>query len=530
MDRNKNIAKAQDGNIEWDIVVIGGGASGLGIALDGLSRGLSVLLLEKHDFAKGTSSRSTKLLHGGVRYLAQGDLQLVLEALRERGRIMKNAPHVSRRQAFIIPLYSLWGQIKYGLGLKIYDLMAGKLRIGRSTLLSRKATLEQLPNVNPKGLKGGVKYYDGQFDDARLAINVAQTCDEMGGCLLNYASVSALLKDADGQVTGCRATDELSGQPFEVRGKAIVNATGVFADQVLRMDQPSARKSIVPSQGIHLTLDLSFLGSQQALMIPQTSDGRVLFGIPWHGQLIVGTTDTLVEQPSLEPEALEKEIRFILDTCAQYLVRPPKRSDVKAVFAGLRPLAAPKAEGASTKEISRSHKITLSESGLFSLIGGKWTTFRQMGEDTIDRIIQERGWNGAAGSQSASRAIHGHTTGDGRVPDGHWAVYGSDAAQIKALSKALQDGGQLLAQGYPYTKAEVVWMARHEMAIRVEDVLARRTRLLFLDAAAALSAAPKVARWLAEEQGQGPVWEEQEVLSFAQTAAAYQLNGRGKTS
>ncbi|NDE60949.1 MAG: FAD-dependent oxidoreductase, partial [Cyclobacteriaceae bacterium] len=359
MNRQQNFDRLKDKNKVWDLAVIGGGSSGLGVALDAVSRGLSVALFEKSDFAKGTSSRSTKLVHGGVRYLAQGNIGLVREALRERGRLLKNAPHLTRTQSFIIPIYSWWDRIQYTLGLKIYDWLSGSLSLGKSTFISKN-------------------------ENARLAIHVAQTVTDLGGCVLNYTKVTALIKSPEGKICGLTIQEEQSKEIVEIKAKMVVNATGVFADKVLQMDQPEARKTIQPSQGIHLVLDAPFLNGKDALMIPKTKDGRVLFVLPWHDKLIVGTTDTLREKAKLEPKALQQEINFILKTAKSYLSTPPRREDVRAIFAGLRPLARPKDGQSKTKEISRSHKILLSASGLLTLTGGKWTTFRKMGEDTVN--------------------------------------------------------------------------------------------------------------------------------------------------
>lgn len=520
MKREKKLKDIENKDKQWDLVVIGGGSSGLGVALDALSRGLSVVLLEKADFAKGTSSRSTKLLHGGVRYLAQGDIGLVIEALKERGLLMKNAPHVSRKQAFVIPIYSRWDQLKYGVGLRIYDLMAGNFRIGKSKWLTKKETIEKLPNIKKESLKGGVNYYDGQFDDARLALNIAQTCTDLGGIILNYMKVNSLTKDANGVINGVMVQDQIHQNRYTINAKAVVNATGVFTDKILKMDNPEAKKSITPSQGSHLVLDLSFLGGNDALMIPQTSDGRVLFGIPWNGKLVLGTTDTIRKSPKMEPTALESEIDFILETCAQYLVKPPKRSDVLSVYAGLRPLAAAE-EGAKTKEISRSHKVIVSESHLFSIIGGKWTTFRKMGEDTVDMIASVKGFK-IKNSNSEKIELHGfkHTASE----DCHLSVYGTDGDAIKDLIAKRPDLSERLHPNFPNIKAEVLWMVRNEMALKVEDVLARRIRILFLDAQAALEMAPVVAKIMGEELG----WEEDrlklELKEFKETANKYMIN------
>lgn len=521
MERNKNIQEIENKQKIWDLVVIGGGASGLGVALDALSRGLSVALVEKADFAKGTSSRSTKLLHGGVRYLAQGNVGLVLEALKERGLMMKNAPHVSSKQSFIIPIYTLWDKFKYNIGLRLYDLMAGSLRIGRSEWLSKKVVAQKLPTIKQEGLKGGVIYYDGQFDDARLALNIAQTCSDMGGCILNYMEVISLTKNENGIINGVKLHDLIGYGHYEVNAKAVVNATGVFADNILKMDNPEATHSIRPSQGAHLVLDLSFLGGRDALMIPQTSDGRVLFGIPWHGKLVLGTTDTLRSEPMLEPRALNQEIDFILETCAHYLVRKPTRKDVLSVYAGLRPLAAPKEEGAKTKEISRSHKISVAKSHLISIIGGKWTTFRKMGEDTLETLGKLKNLPLA---KSTSETIRLHGFPDGIPEDGHLSIYGSDASGIKDLIAQNPALGQRLHAQYPNTHAEVVWMVKNEMALQVEDVLARRMRILFLDAQAARDMAPAVAKIMRDELGLGQAWEQAQVEAFEQLSGKYLIH------
>ncbi|HSJ66509.1 MAG TPA: glycerol-3-phosphate dehydrogenase/oxidase [Anditalea sp.] len=503
----------------WDLAIIGGGASGLGVALDALSRGLSVLLVEKSDFAKGTSSRSTKLLHGGVRYLAQGDIGLVMEALKERGIIMKNAPHVSQRQSFVIPIYSFFDKLKYGAGLKIYDLMAGNFKMGWSQIISKEETLQKLPAINANGLKGGVLYYDGQFDDARLALNLAQTCGEMGGTILNYMKVSALTKDEKGNVNGLSLKDMITKQNYEIKAKSIVNATGVFADKVLKMDNLKAKKTLRPSQGAHIVLDISFLGGKDALMIPKTSDGRVLFGIPWHGKLIVGTTDTIRKNPKNEPAPLAREIDFILETCGEYMVKKPRKEDILSIFAGMRPLAAPAEEGAETKEISRSHKVTISDSNLVSIIGGKWTTFRKMGEDTVDAIEKLQGLN-LQNSRSSEIKIHGFRN---NTIEDHFSIYGSDADNIKQIILEQPDLGETLHPKYPYTKAEVVWMVRGEMALKVEDVLARRFRILFLDARSATEIAPIVAEIMAEEMNMDKEWIANETANFIQLAQKYIL-------
>lgn len=506
----------------WDLLIIGGGASGLGAAVDAAARGHSVLLLEQSDFAKGTSSRSTKLVHGGVRYLAQGDVALVLEALRERGLLMQNAPHLVRHLPFIIPSYTWWEGPFYTVGMKVYDAMAGRLGLGASSLLSRDEVLRAIPNLNPDGLRGGVSYFDGQFDDARLAIHLAMTAADRGATLINYVRVDGLLKDDAGMVAGVRATDQESGRHIDLHARAVINATGVFVDEVLRMDSPGAPPLVTPSQGVHLVLPADFLRGESAIMIPHTADGRVLFAVPWHGCIVVGTTDTPVASPSLEPRALDHEIEFILKTAALYLTRPPRRADVLSVFAGLRPLAAPDHEGAPTREISRSHRVLVSPSGLVSIVGGKWTTYRKMAQDLIDTAQTVAGLPERP-CPTANLAIHGASHPD-TTTHASYRNYGTDAAAIQALIDADPTLGQPLHARLPYSAAEVVWACQNEMARTVEDVLARRTRALLLDAHAAAEAAPRVADLMADALGRDPAWIQAQVATFTALAREYVLS------
>ena len=500
---------------QWDVLVIGGGATGLGIALDAASRGYATLLLEGSDFAKGTSSRSTKLVHGGVRYLAQGDIRLVYDALHERGLLLRNAAHLVKKQAFIIPCYSLFSKMKYLAGLKIYDWLSGRLSFGSSQVLSGEEVREQLPGISPEGLVGGIKYFDGQFDDARLAVNLAQTCAEKGGVVLNYVTVSGLLKQ-EGKISGVTALDKETGRTYELKSKVVVNATGVFVDAVLSMDQPGRPPLVRSSQGVHLVLPPSFLQGSSALMIPETEDGRVLFAVPWNGYLLAGTTDTPLDQHSLEPVALDKEIRFILQTLRQYLTRPPEEGDVCSVFAGLRPLAVPKKQKESTKEISRDHKLLVSPSGLITITGGKWTTYRKMAMETVDKVIEVGGLEPVpCGTESIP--IHGCMDAAGS----DFTQYGSDAARLRKWIDDDPGLGRPLTPGLSYTEAEVVWAVRHEMARTVEDVLARRLRLLFQDARAAIAAAPAVARLMRHELRYDASWEEEQVALFSKLALQY---------
>lgn len=503
---------------QWDLLVIGGGATGLGIALDAAVRGYKTLLVEQADFAKGTSSRSTKLVHGGVRYLAQGDIKLVREASIERGLLHRNAPHLVKDQTFIVPVYSLWSRLKYTIGLKLYDKISGKLSLGPSEFISRKETMEKLPGVRSKGLKGGVLYYDGQFDDARLAINLAQTIIEKGSEAINYMKVTGLHKNAEGQTDGASLLDTELNNVFSIKAKAVVNATGVFVDDILQMDKPGMEKSIRVSQGVHLVLNRSFFPSDHALMIPETSDGRVLFCVPWHGKVVVGTTDTPVAHASLEPVALEQEISFILDTAGEYLTVKPARKDVLSVFAGLRPLAAPQGGNQKTKEISRSHKIIVSGSKLFTILGGKWTTYRKMGEDMMNRVEKELQWPPKE-SATAALPVHGYTTGtDWNDP---FYFYGSDEAEVKTQENA--NSQKWLSETLQVHGRQVVWAVRHEMARTVEDVLSRRTRALLLDAKESRRIAPQVAAIMAAELGKDNAWIEMQVNAFNELSGKYLL-------
>ncbi len=505
---------------EWDIIVIGGGASGLGVALDALSRGFKTLLLEAVDFAKGTSSRSTKLVHGGVRYMAQGDIALVHEALHERGLLVQNAPHLVADLSFIIPNYSCWGGPFYTLGMKLYDLLAGRLSLGKSTHIDRAETLRRIPTLKPRKLKGGVCYHDAQFDDARLAVNLAQTCLQLGGIAINHFPVTGLIKDKSGRIAGVKALDDETQKPYDLYARSTVNATGVFVDDIHRMDQPQAQLMVKPSQGVHLVLDRSFLPGLDALMIPRTEDGRVLFAVPWHNRVLVGTTDTPLDTCSYEPVALETEINFILRTAGQYLVHQPRRSDVRSVFAGLRPLAAPRAGARQTKEISRSHKVWVSPSKLITLIGGKWTTFRKMGQDVVDRAIRE-GLIPGRDSQSEKQPIWGAAAHLDRSD--HLYVYGADRLALLDWVERDRRLGEKLHPSLEFLRVEVVWAVRNELARTPEDVLARRVRALFLDARAAVKIAPEVAGIIARELGRDKEWEKAQVADFTKTAQNYML-------
>lgn len=504
---------------DWDLIIVGGGATGLGAALEAVSRGYQTLLLEQHDFAKGTSSRSTKLVHGGVRYLAQGNIPLVMEALRERGFLKRNAPHLVKTQGFVIPCYSWWCVPFYTIGLTLYDLMAGRLGIGRSLPLSRKRTMEALPSVKKKGLKGGVRYYDCQFDDSRMAINLAQTILEKGGIVVNYMAVSELLKDG-GKVAGVLATDGETGKEYRLGARRVINATGVFVDRILQMDDPEAPELVRPSQGIHLVMDRRFLSGSDGLMIPRTSDGRVLFALPWHGEVVVGTTDVEKHEALLEPHAEEGEVQYILETAQRYLDPAPERGDVLSVFTGLRPLAAPSGEGRKTKEISRGHKIIVSKSGLVTIIGGKWTTYRIMGEDVVATAFREDRAR-LRGSVTRKLAVHGHCREvDLKDP---WYWYGSDRETLMEMSQK-NGSSALLSDRLSLLRAQVTWSVRYEMARTVEDFLARRSRALQLDARESIRIAPEVAALMARELGRDADWEKAQLEEYTALASTYLLS------
>jgi len=519
MNRVSMIKALEQSGLDYDIIVIGGGASGLGAALEAVSRGYQTILLEQDDFAKGTSSRSTKLVHGGVRYLAQGNISLVLEALKERGRLKKNAPHLVKDQAFVIPCYNWWCVPFYTIGLTLYDLMAGRLGIGRSVPLSARGARKALPALLTRRLRGGVRYFDCQFDDARLAVNLAQTVAEKGGVVINHMKVGGLILDGD-RVTGVKAEDQESGKKYDISASVVINATGVFVDNILKMENPEARDVVKPSQGIHLVLDQDFLKGEEALMIPRTSDGRVLFAVPWHNRVVVGTTDVEKQHAELEPLAEDVEVEYILETARLYMDHAPERSDVLAVFTGLRPLAAPAADGKKTKEISRGHKILISKGGLITLTGGKWTTYRKMAEDVVDSAAKQAELP-VRESQTPNLKIHGYKEGVDHSDPLYW--YGSDREHIDILIAEDPDLGTVVSDRVQLIKAQVVWAVRQEMARTLEDCLSRRIRALQLDARECIRITPEVASLMAAELGKDKAWESAQVESFTQLASMHLL-------
>ncbi len=533
MNRAAMVAQVCGRTEPWDIVVIGGGAPGAGVAGDAASRGISVLLLEREDFGKGTSGRSTKLVHGGVRYLEQGNVSLVMEALKERGILLQNAPHLVHDLPFVVPNYSWWETPFYGVGLKVYDLLAGKYGFGRSRILSPQETLQLLPNIRQDGLRGGVIYHDGQLDDARLLISLIATASDHGATVLNYASAVALTRDADGFVNGVQAIDRESGVKFTAAARVVVNAAGIFADEVRRLAEPDALPMLAPSQGVHLVFGRSFLRSDAAIMVPHTSDGRVLFAIPWHGHTLVGTTDTPIDEPSYEPAPLEDEIQFILETAAQYLSRPPRRSDILSAFVGIRPLVNAAGPGsARTSSLARDHTIHIDSAGLLTIVGGKWTTYRHMAEDTVNHAITLGRLNDAPCVTHTLR-IHGcvapaDSGSEIQLSHCDWdsdplRVYGAEAAAIRSLADSDPELARPLDTDLPIIGAQIVWAARQEMARTLDDVLARRTRALLLNAAAAARMAPEAATLLARELGRDAPWAAAQVATFLRLAAQYNV-------
>ena len=514
---------------EFDICIIGGGATGLGIAVDAASRGCKTILLEKYDFAKGTSSRSTKLVHGGVRYLQQGNIKLVMEALKERGLLKKNAPHLVKNQAFVIPNYKWWENPFYGIGLKVYDWMAGSLGFGPSQFLSKEETLELAPNLDEEDLRGGVLYHDGQFDDARLAIHLAMTAVDYGATVLNYMSAEGLIKE-NNKVCGVKAKDMLNdasqSSAFEIKAKVVINATGIFSDSIAKMDDADAEPMITHSQGIHLVFDKEYLPSDTAIMIPRTDDGRVLFAVPWHNKTIVGTTDTPVSVDGSvetghalslqEPVALKQEIDFIMQHITRYLGKDPSYADIRSVFAGLRPLV--KSNSKITSAISRDHHISISDSEMISITGGKWTTYRKMAEDVMEIAVHKAGMSD---KECVTKDLHIHgykETTDYKAP---LYYYGTDEEAIQSLIKNNPVLGELIHPSLPYIKAEIIWAVQNEMCMTVEDALARRTRALLLDAKATIESAPVVAKLMATETGKDDAWIKNQINNFNSVAKNY---------
>jgi glycerol-3-phosphate dehydrogenase len=504
--------------VTYDVAVVGGGATGLGVALDAAARGFSVVLLEAEDFAKGTSSRATKLVHGGVRYLAQGNIGLVREALPERTTLLHNAPHLAQPLPFVLPLYHYWEMPFYGAGLKMYDVLAGRAGLGNTEFLTRDETLGCLPTARSDGLKGGIKYWDGQFDDARLALALARTAAAEGALVINYMAVTGL-RHEQGRVAGLSCQDRETGALHEVRARCVINATGVWVDRLRQQDGEAigrpVQPMVAPSQGVHIVVDREFLPGEHALMVPKTADGRVLFGVPWLGKLILGTTDTPRGDLALEPRPFRHELEFILNEAARYLTRAPGPADIRSMWVGLRPLVKPQGEDANdTKGLSREHTVLVSRGGLVTVTGGKWTTYRAMAEDVLNKCFA----NGLLEPARPGVTAHMRLVGAEPTPTEPLPLsqpqglhsYGSEAAAVLALPGADRElGGGL-------TEAMVRFAARAEYARTVEDVLARRWRLLFLDARQAAALAPVVGAILHQETGVDP-----QVEHFERLASVY---------
>ncbi len=521
MNRDEMMSRILDRTEPWDMLIVGGGATGIGIAVDAASRGYDILLVEQSDYGKGTSSRSTKLVHGGVRYLQQGNITLVMEALKERGLLRENAPHLVHDLAFIVPNYDWWEAPFYGIGLKVYDLLAGRFGFGPSKMLSTDETVKRIPTLKTQGLRGGVIYYDGQFDDARLLINLVRTAAGQGATLLNYARVVAFTNDRAGYLNGAVFEDIETGAEHSIRARVVINATGPFADHLRKMDDSDASPLISPSQGIHLVFDKSYLPGNSAIMVPHTKDGRVMFAIPYLGATLVGTTDTPVDDIPLEPRALPEEIDFILETAGMYLQKAPSRDDILSVFAGIRPLVGA-SDDKNTASLSRDHTIVISNSGLLTIAGGKWTTYRQMAEDCVGHAATLAGLEARA-CVTKRLNIHGYHKSPQKF--GSLAVYGSDAPAIQDLLRADVQRQELIHPALPALCGEVVWAVRFEAARTIDDFLARRTRSLFLNARAAIEAAPKVASLMAAELGYNAQWESEQVAKFQHIGRGFLPDG-----
>jgi len=518
MNREHSLQRLADAASPWDVLVIGGGATGLGVAVDAAARGYRTALVEQHDFAKGTSSRSTKLAHGGVRYLRSGEIGLVRGALRERGLLARNAPHLVQKRGFVIPVYRRLDLPIYGFGLKAYERLSGQLSFGASRRLSVAETLRLLPTVKDRGLRGGVLYYDGQFDDARLALALAQTADAQGAAVVNYARVERLTRE-NGRIAGAEIVDQETGRRLPVRARVVVNATGIFTDEIRRLDDPAVKPMLSVSSGVHLTLPRDFLPGEHALMIPRTSDGRVLFAVPWQNHVILGTTDEPRAAPELEPRPLEREIQFLLETANAYLAKPVTRAEVLSVFTGLRPLVR-KNNAAATKSLSRDHVIAVSPAGLVTITGGKWTSYRKMAEDAVTRAVEVGGLTFRASPTQAMR-LFGAPASSRAVPTHRFAHYGTNAGALEQLIHREPALGVPLLPPLALCGAEVVWAARHEMARTLDDVLSRRTRWLQLDARAALAAAAPTAALLARELGRDQAWIAAQLAEFSALAAGH---------
>ncbi len=485
MNRALNI-KLLNNKKKFDFIVIGGGASGLGCALDASSRGYSVILLEKFDFCKGTSSRSTKLIHGGVRYLEKGQISLVYEALKERDILKKNAPHLVKQVGFLIPVYNYFLKFYYFFGLKIYDFISGNLSFEKSRTVNRESAIKLVPNVEKQKLKGGVVYFDGQFDDSRLGIDIALTSEINNAVLINYMSVESLIKE-NGKIKGVIAHDSVNNSNFSINSDNVINATGVFSRSIMELDSNKLKTVIRPSQGVHLVVDKCFLNGNFGILVPKTSDGRVLFAVPWQDHVIIGTTDTVVDNPSFNPESTKEEIDFILENVKNYLELYPKRDNIKSVFVGLRPLVANNSNSKS-KDLSRKHKIIVSKSGMVSVIGGKWTTYRRMAENVIDLALKK-----------TKLPFVKSKTSDLKIKNG--------LIDIDFSKESLSDDFFL-------SKEMIIHYVKNEMALNLDDIMSRRSRCLFLNIKESIRIAPKVVEIMSNELSKNEVWINEQLNSF----------------
>jgi len=495
MNREEQIEKIKTTDI-WDMVVIGGGATGLGTTLDAASRGLKVLCIEKVDFSKGTSSKSTKLIHGGVRYLEQGHLAMVKSALQERWALMKNAPTMTKKLSFVLPTYSYFQWLYFGLGLIVYDFLSGKLSLGKTRFLNKKAVIKKIPNIEQKKLVGGIRYFDGQFDDSEMCLALARTAMKYGATVINHVSMENFIYDKHGKISGAIIKDHFENIEYKISSKSVINATGVYADEILQKDKPESEPLIKPSRGTHIVVDKKFYGSPHAMIIPKTSDGRVLFAVPWHNKVVIGTTDIYTNEKDAEPKATQDEVDFILHNFNEYIQQTVHKSDILSVFSGLRPLIQQQKIN-STAALVRDHTILVSKSGLITITGGKWTTYRKMAEDTVNKAVK-------------IHLLH-HAT--------------------KCVTKKLQllsnvrptatHDDVFLHPDFPYTERDVVFAIRNEMACTIEDILSRRIRILFFDAKAAIAIAPKVGKILQNKLSKDDIWYQNQLDSFDEIAQKY---------
>jgi len=511
----------------FDVLVIGGGITGAGVALDATARGYSVALVEKADFASGTSSKATKLVHGGIRYLPQFDFALVHEALVERGLLVRNVPFLVRPLAFVLPLYEnahrpvgipFAPPKGYGLGLMLdaglwmYDLMAGRLNVARHKRISAQKALELTPALRGDGLKEAFLYYDAQTNDTRLTVTVLRTAAQRGAVITNYTEVIGFTR-ADGKLNGARVRDVQTGQEFTVSARHIVNAAGVFAERVTALTGDESRVAIEPSKGVHLVVARERVRiTDTALVLPETDDGRILFVIPWGARAVIGTTDTGTGNLD-DPEASPQDIAYLLDHVNRYMKVNLSGDDILSVYAGYRPLVKSKEERAAN--LSRTHVVLQEPNGMVVIVGGKLTTYRRMAQDTMDVIAKRDGMAiahpterlplaGAVGWRDAQREIEerGRALGlDQRVIEHLEFNFGGNARGVLDVIGEDPALGEKIISDLPYLRAEVIYACRAEMAQTLEDVLARRTRIMLEDADRGAGVAEPVATLMARELG-----------------------------